>query len=59
MIAVGHKILVIIYHMLKRNVPYQELGIDYLDKRRKDKITKSCIRRLAEMGFDVTIKEVA
>lgn len=59
MIAVGHKILVMSYHMLKRNVPYQELGMDYLDKRRKDKITKSYIRRLAEMGFEVTIKEVA
>ncbi|MEW6054961.1 MAG: hypothetical protein AB1552_14465 [Nitrospirota bacterium] len=45
------------YHMLKRHVPYRELGMDYLDKRRKDKITKSYIRRLTEMGFEVTIKE--
>ena len=34
-VAVGHSILVIVYHMLKRKVPYQDLGPDYFDKRRE------------------------
>jgi transposase len=59
LVAVGHKMLVMIYHMLKHKIPYEELGIDYLDKRRKDKITRSYIKRLTALGFEVTIKEAA
>lgn len=59
LIAVGHKMLVMIYHILKHKIPYKERGIDYLDKRRKDKITKSYIKRLTALGFEVTIKEAA
>lgn len=59
MIAVGHKILVMSYHMLKHKMPYQELGETYLDRRRKDKITRSYIKRLAAMGLEVIVKEAA
>lgn len=57
LIAVGHKILVMSYEILKRKVPYRELGGDYLDKRKKDKITKSYINRLSALGYDVTLKQ--
>lgn len=33
-VAVGHSILVIVYHILRDNVDYQELGADYFEKRR-------------------------
>jgi hypothetical protein len=33
-VAVGHSILVICYHVLEREVPYEELVEDYLDQRR-------------------------
>lgn len=57
LIAVGHKILIMCYEVLKRKVPYKELGEDYLDKRKKDKITKSYINRLNALGYEVTIKQ--
>lgn len=59
LIAVGHKILIASYHMLKKGVSYKELGGDYLDKRRKEKITKSYVKRLASLGYQVTLSEVA
>lgn len=31
-IAVGHAILVIAYHILKKRIPYYELGADYFDR---------------------------
>ena len=37
-IAIGHKILVMAYHILKKKVGYQELGADYLDKRNMDRV---------------------
>ena len=31
LLAVAHSLLVIIYHMLKTNKPYAELGVDYFE----------------------------
>jgi hypothetical protein len=33
-VAVGHSILEISYHVLEREVPYKELGEDYLHRQR-------------------------
>jgi transposase len=33
-VAVGHSILVICYHVLERQLPYEELGEDYFDRHR-------------------------
>lgn len=58
-VAVGHTILVIAYHILKTGKPYVELGSDYFDQRRKNTIANNAIKRLASLGFKVTIEEVA
>ena len=59
LVALGHKILIMCYHILKYRRPYKELGGDYLDQRRKDKITRSYIRRLHHLGYEVILKEAA
>ncbi|MCX5806534.1 MAG: IS110 family transposase [Proteobacteria bacterium] len=59
LIAVGHKILIMCYHILKYKVPYKELGANYLDTRKKDRIVKSYLKRLTNLGFTVTLKEAA
>jgi transposase len=59
LVALGHKILIMCYHILKYKRPYKELGGDYLDNRRKDKITRSYIKRLNHLGYEVTLKEAA
>ena len=59
LIAVGHKILIICYQILKKKVPYQELGADFLDRRKKDKVAKSYINRLNALGYEVTINKTA
>ncbi|HAM52118.1 MAG TPA: hypothetical protein DCP92_16045 [Nitrospiraceae bacterium] len=58
-VALGHKILIMCYHILKYKRPYKELGEDYLDKRRKDRITRSYIKRLNHLGYEVILQEVA
>ena len=59
LIAVGHKILIMCYHVLKYKVPCKELGANYLDMRKKDRIVKSYIKRLTNLGFAVTMNEAA
>jgi transposase len=59
LVAVGHKILIMCYHILKYKVPYKELGPTYLDERKKDRIAKNYMKRLASLGYTVTVKEAA
>ncbi len=59
LIAVGHKILVIAYHIIKNGVPYKELGKDYLLHRREDKIVKNHVKRLRDLGYEVELKKAA
>lgn len=55
LVAVGHKILIMSYHILKYKVPYKELGLNYLDSRKKDKIVKSHVKRLEALGYNVAL----
>ncbi|MBI3801691.1 MAG: IS110 family transposase, partial [Deltaproteobacteria bacterium] len=58
LIAVGHSILVIAYHVLQTRTPYQELGSEYFERRNVDKQRKRLIRQLERLGMKVTVEEV-
>ena len=59
LVAVGHKILIACYQVLKYKVPYKELGANYLTQRKRDRMAKSYIKRLSSLGYTVTLNEVA
>ena len=54
-VAVGHTMLVIIYHMLAKNLDYQELGHDYLDRLQPRRLTTYLVKRLESLGHKVTL----
>jgi hypothetical protein len=58
-VAVGHTILVMAYHILKKRQPYIELGADYFDQRKKNIVIKNALKRLESLGFKVTLESVA
>ncbi|WP_018133203.1 hypothetical protein [Effusibacillus pohliae] len=51
---IAHKILVIAYFVLKTGEPYNELGADYLEKRKSISTEELMIRRLQKKGYVVT-----
>lgn len=59
--ALSHKVLVILYHILRDKKPYADLGADYFDTLDTERIQRHHIQRLEQLGFAVTItpKEVA
>lgn len=60
LIAVGHKILVATYFILKDKVPYKELGGEFLQDKQKDKQITRHLRMLKELGVEIEIiKKVA
>ena len=54
--AVAHSILVIAYHLIKRQEPYRELGGDYFDQRRPEATAKRLVKRLQQLGYQVVIQ---
>lgn len=46
MVAVAHRILVIIYHMLMKSEDFEELGASFYDERGRNRIEKGLVRRL-------------
>jgi transposase len=53
-IAVAHSILVIAYHVLRDGVGFHDLGADYFDRMDTTKLKRYHLRRLAELGCDVS-----
>jgi transposase len=53
LVALGHTILVIVYHILKRGTIYQELGGNYLDRLEPERMTRQLVRRLEKLGHQV------
>lgn len=58
-IAVAHSILVIAYHMLQRGTEYIELGGDYFDKRNQQQTQQRLVKRLEQLGYNVTLEPTA
>ena len=58
-VAVAHKILVAIYHMLSHHVCYNELGDLYLDKLNRHTLTRNLVHRLERLGYTVTLEQKA
>jgi len=54
-VAIAHKILIAIYHMLSQQVSYNDLGDLYLDKLNKHHLTRNLIHRLERLGYTVTL----
>jgi transposase len=56
-VAVSHSLLVIIYHMLRDQTDYRDLGSTYFETLDKERLRSSAVRRLESLGYTVTLKE--
>ena len=55
-VAVAHTILVIIYHLLRDQTTYHELGATYFDERERQDVERRLVRRLEALGNTVTLQ---
>ena len=56
-VAVGHSILVIAYHVLEREVPYEELSEDCFHRQRSRPTPRSrLVRQLEGLGHKVALE---
>lgn len=59
LVAIGHKILIAAYFILKDKTPYKELGAEYLDNRKKDRQIQRYLDKLKELGVEINKEMVA
>jgi len=55
LIAVGHTVLTIVYTMLTRKQPYQDLGAAYFDQREQHRVERRLVQRLERLGYEVAL----
>ena len=56
LIAVGHTVLTIVYTMLTRQQPYQDLGAAYFDQRERHRVERRLVQRLERLGYEVALQ---
>jgi transposase len=56
LMALGHTILIIVYHLLTRKQPYQDLGAAYFDTRDQRRIEHRLVQRLERLGYRVSLQ---
>lgn len=57
--AVAHSILVIIYHLLREGVPYEEHGDAFFEERDRELTEKRLVRQLERLGHQVILQPLA
>lgn len=56
-VAVSHSVLVIIYHLLRDEQDYHDLGADYFQRLDTSRQRQAAVRRLEALGYHVTLEE--
>jgi transposase len=57
-VALGHSILIIVYHLLSRGEVYHDLGVQYFDEGRRERLEHGLVQRLKDLGYKVTLEQV-
>lgn len=58
LIAIGHKILIAAYFILRDKVPYKEMGSEWLNQLDKKKKVDRHIRALKELGIELNVNSI-
>ncbi len=57
-VAVAHSMLIAIYHILSTGEMYKDLGSNYYNQFNKERKASTMLRKLKELGYEVTIAAV-
>lgn len=57
-VAVGRTLLKAIWHMMNSGSRYQDLGVDYYERRHPEQRARGLARRIEHLGFKVTLERL-
>lgn len=56
LVAVAHKLLTAIYHMLLTGQPYRDLGAQHIERKDAARSARRLVQRLEHLGYAVDLK---
>jgi len=56
LVAVGHTLLVMAYHILREGTTYRELGEGFFDRLHAQRLTNRLVKKLESLGHKVTLE---
>ena len=59
LVGVAHSMLYAIWHMLRHDVPFRDLGVDYFEQQNLEADKRRHVRKLEKMGYTVTLAPAA
>jgi transposase len=59
LIALAHKLIVIVYELLARKQDYRDLGGNYFDQRDREAVVRRSVSRLERLGYRVSVEAPA
>ena len=57
-LAVGHTILIMVYHIIKEQRTYKELGADYFDRLNEQHLVRRLTSRIKALGYEVEVNKL-
>jgi transposase len=54
-VAVAHRVVVLLSHLLRDHRPYSDLGANYFDQLDRQRVERHHVRRLQQLGYTVTL----
>jgi transposase len=54
-VAVAHKLLTIVYHLLRERRPYEDLGQEYFERLDATRLQRRYLRGLEQLGYSVAL----
>ena len=57
-VAVGHKLLIMAYHIIKEQSTYQELGADYFERINEEAVIRRLTLRINKLGYNVELTKM-
>ncbi len=58
-VAVGHSILVIVYHLIRDGDIYEDLAVQAVEARDRQALERRAVRRLEALGYRVQLEPLA
>ncbi len=57
LVALAHRMLIIIYHVLKDDEPFRELGEQYATEKEREISKRRALHRLEQLGYQVQLQQ--
>ncbi len=55
--ALAHTLLIMVYHIVKEQCTYNELGADYFDRLNEQSLIKRLTSRIEMLGYHVILEK--